>query len=91
MIQGCELDQDTAEISGFAYYGYDGDDLVSLDLKNLTWIPMKPEAVVIKQNWDQDKALINEAATLFTQIYLDWLKIYLNYETGSQMRTGKTL
>ncbi|XP_055368883.1 major histocompatibility complex class I-related gene protein-like isoform X2 [Betta splendens] len=86
-IQGSEWNQNTEEISGFLYYGYDGEDFMSMNLKNLTLIPLKQEAVVIKQILDKDIAFIKETEYHVTHTYPELLKTYLNYET--EMRTGR--
>ncbi|XP_055368862.1 zinc-alpha-2-glycoprotein-like isoform X4 [Betta splendens] len=88
-IQGIEWDQNTEEISGFSYSGYDGEDFMSLDLKTLTWIPLKPEAVVIKQIFDKDKVFIKETEYRVKHIYPEFLKTFLNYLNETQVnRTG---
>ncbi|XP_033182121.1 major histocompatibility complex class I-related gene protein-like isoform X1 [Anabas testudineus] len=87
VIRGCELDETTGAISGFMNCGYDGDDLMSLDLKSQTWVALKPQAVTIKQEWDADKASNQERVEVITKIFPNWLKTYLSYENNSLLRT----
>uniref|UniRef100_A0A3Q1J3S9 Ig-like domain-containing protein n=1 Tax=Anabas testudineus TaxID=64144 RepID=A0A3Q1J3S9_ANATE len=79
-MSGCDWDDDINEVVGFYQYGYDGEDFILLDLKKLTWIALKPQAVAIKQIWDADKDIIKTDEFYFNQIYPDWLKKYLRYE-----------
>lgn len=88
-MRGCEWDEKTGEISGFMKCGYDGEDLMELDLKTRTWIALKPQAVTIKEKWDADKASNQERVEFITKIYPNWLKMYLSYGNSSLLRTGK--
>ncbi|XP_053190669.1 H-2 class I histocompatibility antigen, Q9 alpha chain-like [Scomber japonicus] len=88
-MYGCEWDDVTQDASGFMQYGYDGEDFIVFDLKTLTWIAPKQQAVVTKQKWDESKAQSARYKNYITQECVDWLKKYLDYGRSSLMRTER--
>ncbi|XP_027142471.1 H-2 class I histocompatibility antigen, Q9 alpha chain isoform X2 [Larimichthys crocea] len=87
LMYGCEWDDETGKVTGFWQYGYDGEDFVSFDLKTETWIAPKQQAVITKNKWDQNKALIAKEKNYITQLCPEWVKKYVNYGRSSLMRT----
>uniref|UniRef100_A0A3B5Q562 Ig-like domain-containing protein n=1 Tax=Xiphophorus maculatus TaxID=8083 RepID=A0A3B5Q562_XIPMA len=73
-MYGCEWDEETGEVKGYDQFGYDGEDLITLDPKTQEWIAPKPQAVITKHKWDNNRAA--------------WLKKYVNYGRRSLMKTG---
>ncbi|XP_013122396.1 major histocompatibility complex class I-related gene protein-like [Oreochromis niloticus] len=84
---GCEWNENTGEVTGVLQYWYNGEGFLEFDLKTLTWIPLKPEAAIIKQQWDTDTAVIKEVESLLTKFCPEWLKRYLNYGSSFLQRT----
>ncbi|XP_047460617.1 major histocompatibility complex class I-related gene protein-like [Mugil cephalus] len=84
---GCELEEKTGEVTGFVRYGYNGEDFIELDLKMLTWTALRPEADIIKQEWNEDTLMIKEYEEFLTQMCPELLKLGLMYGNSSLLRT----
>ncbi|RXN02412.1 MHC class I alpha [Labeo rohita] len=78
-MYGCSWDEETGDVDGFDEHGYDGEDFLSLDLKNLRYITSMPQAFITQVNWNNNKALLEQKKQYRTQICIDWLKKYLQY------------
>ncbi|XP_036945720.1 major histocompatibility complex class I-related gene protein-like isoform X2 [Acanthopagrus latus] len=86
-MYGCEWDDETDQVTGYDQYGYDGEDFVAFDLKTLTWIAPKQQAVITKHKWDNDKAWIAQDKNYLTQICPEWVKKYVGYGRSVLLRT----
>ncbi|KAM7384773.1 hypothetical protein PAMA_011903 [Pampus argenteus] len=86
---GCEWHDETGEVNGFAQFGYDGEDFLVFDLKTLTWIAPKPQAVITKHRRDRDRANNEICNDFLTQICPDLIKRYLDYGKSSLLRTDR--
>ncbi|XP_047460641.1 major histocompatibility complex class I-related gene protein-like [Mugil cephalus] len=86
LMQGCEWDEETGEVTSFMQYGYDGEDFIVFDLKTSTWITPKPQVVSIKLKWDSEIGRIKYNEQFFTQTCPKWLKMYLHHGNSSLLR-----
>nr|QHB49891.1 MHC class I antigen [Ctenopharyngodon idella] len=78
-MYGCSWDEETGDVDGFDEFGYDGEDFITLDLKNLRYITTKQEALITQVKWNNNKALLEGKKQYRAQICIEWLKKYLKY------------
>ncbi|XP_027892735.1 putative HLA class I histocompatibility antigen, alpha chain H isoform X3 [Xiphophorus couchianus] len=86
-MYGCEWDDETGEVKGYDQFGYDGEDLIMLDPQTQVWIAPKPEAVITKHKWDNNRYDLEDEKFYLTQTCVEWLKKYVNYGRSSLMKT----
>ncbi|KAM9386182.1 major histocompatibility complex class I-related gene protein-like [Pholidichthys leucotaenia] len=85
-MYGCEWDDETNIKNGYRQHGYDGEDFLIYDLKTGSWIAPTPQAVITKEKWNKNKALMSSLKNYLNQECVDWLKKYVNYGRDSLMR-----
>uniref|UniRef100_A0AAY4CNE3 Ig-like domain-containing protein n=1 Tax=Denticeps clupeoides TaxID=299321 RepID=A0AAY4CNE3_9TELE len=74
---GCELDDETGATDGYSQFGYDGADLISLDLRSTSYVAPVPQAAITKQKWDGATAEYTKNYLIQECIY--WVKKYVQY------------
>ncbi|XP_077082066.1 major histocompatibility complex class I-related gene protein-like [Siphateles boraxobius] len=73
-MYGCDYDDDTGDSHGFDEYGYDGEDFISLDLKENRYITSVAQANTTAEKWNNDRE------------QLEFLKQYYDYECVSRLK-----
>ncbi|XP_051991695.1 H-2 class I histocompatibility antigen, Q9 alpha chain-like isoform X4 [Xyrauchen texanus] len=86
-MYGCEWDDETEATNGFLQEGYDGEDFLSLDLKNFRWISPVPQGFITTERWNKDKALLEHDKHYLNTVCIESLKKYLQYGKSSLEKT----
>ncbi|KAL0167297.1 hypothetical protein M9458_039141, partial [Cirrhinus mrigala] len=87
-MYGCEWDDQTEETNAFEQAGYDGEDFVFLDLKELRFISPVPQGIPTVQKWNNDKSKLDNHKNYYSTVCIDWLKKYVQYGKSSLEKTG---
>ncbi|XP_067272676.1 major histocompatibility complex class I-related gene protein-like [Pseudorasbora parva] len=74
---GCEWDDETEESGGFDQYGYDGEDFISLDLKELRYITTAPQGTPTVKKWSDDREQLEFLKQHYDYECVYWLKALL--------------
>ncbi|XP_053085093.1 BOLA class I histocompatibility antigen, alpha chain BL3-7 isoform X2 [Pangasianodon hypophthalmus] len=77
-MYGCERNGENTT-RGYDQYGYDGEDFISLNLKNATWTAAKRQAVIFINNWDPRGEKAKYWKDFLQNDCIDWLKKYVSY------------
>ncbi|KAG5264897.1 hypothetical protein AALO_G00259230 [Alosa alosa] len=85
-MYGCQWDDERKATDGFNQCGYDGEDFISMDLKNLRWTAPTPQSVITKRKWDNNRALLEGNKAYFTTECIEWLKKYVQYGSSTLER-----
>nr|ADK11997.1 MHC class I antigen [Cyprinus carpio 'jian'] len=86
-MYGCEFDDQTGKTNGFLQDGYDGEDFVYLDLKEMRYISPVPQGFPFVQKWNNDKALLARDKNYFSTECIEWLQKYVQYGKSSLQKT----
>nr|AXY65409.1 MHC class I antigen [Ctenopharyngodon idella] len=86
-MYGCEWDDETGATNGFDQEGYDGEDFVLLDLKELRYISPVPQGLPTVQKWNNNRAIFENDKQYLSTLCVEWLKKYLQYGKSSLEKT----
>ncbi|XP_051551582.1 major histocompatibility complex class I-related gene protein-like [Myxocyprinus asiaticus] len=86
-MYGCEWDDETGATNGFNQHGYDGEDFLNLNLKDLRWISPVQQGLITTQKWNNDRANLEYWKQYFNTECIEWLKKYVQYGKSSLEKT----
>ncbi|XP_067282388.1 DLA class I histocompatibility antigen, A9/A9 alpha chain [Pseudorasbora parva] len=86
-MYGCEWDDETGATNVFFQDGYDGEDYLHLDMKELTWISPVQQGFLTIQKWNKNTAQKEYTKQYFSTECIEWLKKYLQYGKNSLQKT----
>ncbi|XP_065142689.1 major histocompatibility complex class I-related gene protein-like [Paramisgurnus dabryanus] len=78
VMYGCELVND-GTTGGYWQYGYDGEDYINFDKTTLTHTAANPQAIITKNKWDANRALLEYRKTYLENTCIEWLRKYVSY------------
>ncbi|XP_048037399.1 major histocompatibility complex class I-related gene protein-like [Megalobrama amblycephala] len=76
-MYGCEWDDETEDSQGFDQYGYDGEDFILLDLKELRYITPVPQGLLTVPKWNNERAQLEYLIQYYNYECVYWLKEFL--------------
>jgi len=87
-MSGCEYDNETEDSRGFDEYGYDGEDFISLDLKENRYITHVPQAIPTVMKWNNNRAQLKYLKQYYDYECVYWLKEFLHLYKDTFNKTG---
>ncbi|XP_034560213.1 major histocompatibility complex class I-related gene protein-like isoform X2 [Notolabrus celidotus] len=78
-LNSCELDDVTGKTVGFYRYGYDGEDLITLDLQKMTWISPKHHMSARQLALDTDEAKVKHKIDGYTDVCSRLLETFVQH------------
>ncbi|XP_039538409.1 major histocompatibility complex class I-related gene protein-like [Pimephales promelas] len=86
-MHGCEYDDETGDLQGFDWYGYDGEDFISLDLKENRYIAHVPQAIPTVMKWNNDTAQLISLKQYYNLECVYWLREFLHLSKATFKKT----
>ncbi|KAK7126394.1 hypothetical protein R3I94_017769 [Phoxinus phoxinus] len=76
-MYGCEYDDKTGDSHGFDQYAYDGEDFISLDLKENRYIASVQQGLTTAMQWNNDREQLRFLKQYYDHECVYWLKEFL--------------
>ncbi|XP_059400028.1 major histocompatibility complex class I-related gene protein-like [Carassius carassius] len=76
-MYGCGWDDKTNESDGFDQHGYDGEDFISLDLKEFRYISPVAQGISTVMKWNNDSEQLELLKQYCDKDRIDWIKYFL--------------
>ncbi|XP_073700694.1 major histocompatibility complex class I-related gene protein-like [Garra rufa] len=74
---GCDWDDETGYTNGFDEHGYDGEDFISLDMKEFRYLSPVLQGIITMMKWNNDRKQLALLKRYYTYECIDWLKYFL--------------
>ncbi|XP_077051195.1 HLA class I histocompatibility antigen, alpha chain E-like isoform X2 [Siphateles boraxobius] len=85
-MYGCEWDDQTGATNAFRQLGYDGEDFLSLDFKEMRWISPVQQGFKTVQRWNNNRGYIESDRNYLSTECIEWLQKYVEYGKSSLQR-----
>ncbi|NP_001304679.1 major histocompatibility complex class I ULA precursor [Danio rerio] len=76
-MYGCDWDEETEESHGFDQYGYDGEDYVMLDMREIRYITPVQQGEITVQKWNSNREQLKTLQHYYKYECVYWLKQFL--------------
>uniref|UniRef100_A0A673HTM3 Ig-like domain-containing protein n=1 Tax=Sinocyclocheilus rhinocerous TaxID=307959 RepID=A0A673HTM3_9TELE len=87
-MYGCGWDDQTGASEGFDQYGYDGEDYVALDVKELRYMTPVPQGFITMAKWNNDRPQLKFLQQYYGHDCVYWLKQFLPLRKVDLERRG---
>uniref|UniRef100_A0A671PT59 Ig-like domain-containing protein n=1 Tax=Sinocyclocheilus anshuiensis TaxID=1608454 RepID=A0A671PT59_9TELE len=87
-MYGCDWDDQTGASEGFDQYGYDGEDYVALDVKELRYMTAVPQGFITMAKWNNDRHQLEFLRQYYGHDCVYWLKHFLPLRKVDLERRG---
>uniref|UniRef100_A0A8C1Y150 MHC class I-like antigen recognition-like domain-containing protein n=1 Tax=Cyprinus carpio TaxID=7962 RepID=A0A8C1Y150_CYPCA len=86
-MYGCEWDNETGASEGFDQHGYDGQDFILLDMKELRYFTPVQQGVITMYKWNNNRAQLELLRQYYQYECVNWLQHFLMLRKTSGRRT----